>query len=182
MVLTQALFEAYPQDREGVLTTKRSRLLNGPFLATLAREIGIDRLLRLSASEEANGGRSREAALEDAFEAVIGAVFQDGGPDAARRAVLLVFGDLEGRLSASQSDANPKGRLQELIQPVHGNDALRYSLLRTEGADHSRTFEAAVLFKDRVIGIGKGASKKAAEEEAARAALNTLKGGLPAAQ
>jgi ribonuclease-3 len=178
LVLTDALFAQFPEAREGELTKRRSVLGKGEFLSTLAREIGIDRCLRLGANEESTGGRDRDAALEDAFEAVVGAVNVDGGLEAARRAVLAVYGDFAGRLAALEGHANPKGRLQEIIQPAHGNEALRYDVLATEGAEHERTFEVAVYLLGRRLGSGKGTSKKVAEEEAARAALAAVEAGL----
>jgi ribonuclease-3 len=174
LILTEALFSLFPGDREGELTTRRAILGKGEFLSRLARETGIDGCLRLGANEEATGGRSRDAALEDAFEAVVGAVNLDGGLESARKAVLAVYGDIPGRLAALENKSNPKGRLQEIVQPGHGNQALRYEVLATEGADHERKYEVAVYLLERRLGSGRGPSKKAAEEEAARAALVAL--------
>ncbi|HEY4990332.1 MAG TPA: ribonuclease III, partial [Opitutaceae bacterium] len=171
LILTEALFAQFPLAREGELTTRRSVLGKGAFLSRLAREVGLEHCLRLGANEESTGGRDRDAALEDAFEAMIGAVNIDGGLEEARRSVLKIYGDLAARLSALEGHANPKGRLQEIVQPTHGNDALRYDVLATQGADHERTYEVAVFLLDRRVGSGKGSSKTIAEEEAARAAL-----------
>jgi ribonuclease-3 len=174
LVLTEALFSLFPDDREGELTKRRAILGKGLFLSQLARDIGLDACLRLGANEESTGGRNRDAALEDAFEALIGAVNLDGGFEAARRIVHGIYGDLRGRLSAMEGQANPKGRLQEIVQPEHGNNAVRYELLSTEGADHERQYEVGVFLLDRRLGSGRGSSKKVAEEEAARAALAAL--------
>jgi ribonuclease-3 len=174
LILTEALFALFPEANEGDLTKRRSVLGKGVFLARLAREIGLDACLRLGANEEATGGRERDAALEDGFEALVGAIGLDGGIESARRAVLGIYGDLEVRLASLEGQANPKGRLQEIVQPLHGNQAIRYEVLATDGADHEREFEVAVILLDRQIGKGRGSSKKLAEEEAARAALLTL--------
>jgi ribonuclease-3 len=174
LVLTEALFALFPDDREGELTKRRAVLGKGLFLATLARDIGLDTCLRLGVNEESTGGRGRDAALEDAFEAMIGAVNLDGGFEAARRTALGIYGDLAARLEAMESHANPKGRLQEIVQPEHGNNALRYELIATEGADHEKVYEVGVHLLDRHLGTGRGTSKKIAEEEAARAALRTI--------
>ena len=179
LVLTEALFALFPVDREGDLTKRRAVLGKGEFLAGLAREIGLDRCLRLGANEEASGGRARGAALEDAFEALVGAVGLDGGIESARRTVLGIYGDLRGRLAALEGHANPKGQLQEIIQPLHGNQAIRYDVLSTEGADHVRMYEIGVFVQERMLGSGRGPSKKLAEEEAARAALAALGAGPP---
>lgn len=180
LVLTEALYALYPDGTEGELTKRRAILGRGQFLARLAREIGLDACLRLGANEEASGGRGRDAALEDAFEALVGAVNIDGGIEGARRTVLGIYGDISGRLAAGEGNANPKGRLQEIVQPLHGNQALRYEVLATEGADHERKYEVAVFLLERRIGSGRGSSKKVAEEEAARAALASLDAGPPA--
>ena len=175
LVLTDALFRLFPADREGLLSKRRAALANGPFLAQLARELGLDTALRLGTSEESTGGRKRAAALEDAFEALVGAVYLDSDLPTATRVVLGLLGDLPARLAATEDTGNPKGRLQELIQPVHGNDALRYEVLRIEGEDHAREYEVAVLLLGRQLGTGRGPSKKLAEEAAALAALGILR-------
>lgn len=174
LVLTEILFELFPGDREGVLSKRRAALANGVFLAQLAREIGLDQALRLGASEEGSGGRTRPAALEDAFEALIGAIYLDGGLAVARHVVMGLYGHLPDRLAHVEDADNPKGRLQELIQPTHGNNALRYDVQHIAGADHAREYEVAVYLHDRLLGSGRGTSKKSAEEAAARMALATL--------
>jgi ribonuclease-3 len=174
LILTEALFEIFPGDREGLLSKRRAALANGTFLARLAKDIGLDRALQLGGSEESSGGRSRAAALEDAFEALIGAIYLDGDLNRTRRVVLGLYGDLPERLAGVEDVENPKGRLQELVQPLHGNSALRYEVVDVQGEDHARTYEVAVLLRDRQLGIGRGPSKKNAEEEAARAALLTM--------
>jgi ribonuclease-3 len=179
LVLTEALFALHPADREGDLTRRRAVLGNGAFLARLSREIGLEAHLRLGSGEEAAGGRVRNAALEDAFEALLGAVYLDGGLEIARRVALGIYGDIPGRLAALEGHANPKGRLQEIVQPLHGNRALRYEVLATEGADHEKRYEVAVFLLERRIGSGSGSSKKLAEEGAARAALVTLAAETP---
>lgn len=174
LVLTDALFQLYPHDREGELSQRRSSLTKGAFLAQLAREIGLEASLRLGSSEEAGGGRTRASALEDALEALIGAIYLDSDLANVRRVVLALYGPLPERLALTTAD-NPKGRLQELIQPRHGNDALRYDVTRVEGADHAREYEVRVFLLSHPIGTGRGTSKKLAEEAAAQAALDTLK-------
>lgn len=174
LVLTEALFQLFPADREGVLSRHRATLANGVFLARLAREISLDACLRLGASEESTGGRARAAASEDAFEALIGAVYLDSDLPTARRVVLGLYGSLSDRLANIEQVENPKGRLQELVQPKHGNNALRYEVVRIDGQDHAREYEVVVHLLDRPLGTGRGTSKKLAEESAARAALKNL--------
>lgn len=174
LALTEALFHLFPGDREGVLSKRRAALANGAFLAQLAREIGLDACLRLGGSEESTGGRSRASALEDAFEALIGAIYLDSDLATVRRVVRALYGDLPSRLAGVEDVENPKGRLQEKVQPTHGNNAVRYEVLRIEGEDHARQYEVAVHLHDRLLGTGRGSSKKTAEEAAARQALAAL--------
>lgn len=171
LVVSDALFEAFPDEREGVLSRRRSVLTKGVFLMKLSLELGIDSALRLSPSEDADGGRARASTLEDAFEAVVGALYLDAGIDSVRRQILRWYGPLDARLGMHEKHDNPKGRLQELVQPVHGNDALRYELHRIEGAPHERSFDVHLHFLGRKVAEGQGSSKKEAEENAARAAL-----------
>jgi len=174
LLLSEALYAEFPSEREGVLSRRRAILANGTTLALLARELGLDQALRLGPSEESSGGRHRTSALGDAFEALLGAVYLDAGLEAARAVVRAAYGPLPERLAALGDEKTPKSRLQELVQPRHGNDALTYQVVATEGEDHRRTFEVSVSLLGREIGRGRGSSKKAAEEAAAEAALRTL--------
>lgn len=177
-VLTEALFGLFPGEREGILSKRRSALSKGSFLRQLAEELGLDACLRLGASEEATGGRARASTLEDAFEALVGALYLDSDLPTTRRIVLGVYGPILDRLALCEDTDNPKGRLQELIQPRHGNQALRYEVVNVTGEDHAREYEVAVFLADRPLGTGRGTSKKSAEEAAARTALETLKSEL----
>ena len=174
LVVTQALFDLYPLEREGGLSQRRAALTKGSFLAQLAREFGLHACLRLGASEEAAGGRDKASALEDAFEALVGALYLDSDFPTAQRVVLAMYGDILGRLAGVEDHENPKGRLQEMMQPDHGNQALRYEVTATLGADHAREYEVSVFLHERHLGGGRGTSKKLAEEAAARAALTAL--------
>jgi ribonuclease-3 len=175
ILIAEELFQLFPHEREGVLSKRRALLVNGEFLAQLAREIALDECLRLSASEESSGGRTRTSALGDAFEALIGAIYLDSDIDRIRRVARDLYGPLLDRLALVEDVENPKGRLQEQIQATHGNSALRYEVQGIGGEDHAREYTVAVYLLDRPIGSGKGASKKQAEEAAAREALVTLR-------
>ncbi len=174
LLLSEALYAEFPGEREGVLSRRRATLANGTTLALLARELGLDHALRLGPSEESSGGRQRTSALGDAFEALLGAVYLDAGLAAARAVVRAAYGPLPERLAALGDDKTPKSRLQELVQPRHGNDALTYQVVASEGEDHRRTFEVSVNLLGREIGRGRGSSKKAAEEAAAEAGLRGM--------
>ncbi len=176
-ILTAALYRDYPTEREGVLSRRRAVLSKGEFLTQMARDLGLDASLRLSKSEETAGGRSRASILEDAFEALVGAIYLDSDLATTQTLVLGWYGPLSERLVLSEDAENPKGRLQELVQPEHGNVALRYEVSATTGPRHARIFEVEVLLNNKKLGSGSGPSKKVAEEAAARVALATLRSG-----
>jgi len=179
-VLTDALYQAFPQEREGVLSQHRAALSKGGFLSALARDLRLEEGLQLSRSEEEAGGRTRASILEDALEAVIGAIYLDSDLTTVQRVILAWYGPLERRLEGMTANENPKGRLQELIQPEHGNGALRYEVVAATGPRHARVYDVAVYLNAGEIGTGRGSSKKHAEEAAARAALIALRGQSPA--
>ena len=172
LVLSEEIFRLYPNEREGELTNRRKKLVEGRFLAQLARELSLDEHLRVqSASPELARSQS---ALADAFEALVAAIYLDAGYAAARETILRLYGDLPSRLEKTLPADNPKGRLQEFVQPQHGNNALRYEVTSTSGVAHQRAYQVTVYLLDRALGSGEGSSKKLAEEAAARAALQTL--------
>lgn len=174
VVLTEELFRLFPNDREGLLSRRRSSLAKGRFLVGLAQEIGLAECLKLGLSEENSGGRTRASTLEDAFEATVGALYLDSDLATVRRVLMGLYGDLPQRLAATEHEDNPKGRLQEIVQPTHGNFALRYEVTATEGEDHARAYLVAVFLNEKELGRGRGPSKKLAEEGAAREALIAL--------
>lgn len=171
LVLSEVLFHAFPEAREGELSKNRSALSQGKFLHTLALELGIDHNLYLGQSEEQTGGRTRPSILEDALEAILGAIYLDSDLPTARAHLLRWIGPIESRLQDAGGAQNPKGKLQELVQAQHGNHALRYESLHASGEDHAREYESTVYVLDKALGSGRGSSKKAAEEAAAIAAL-----------
>lgn len=173
LVLTEALFGQFPEEREGVLSKRRASLTKGSFLTQMALDLGLDAVLRMSTSEIESGGQQRPSSLEDALEALIAAIFLDSDFPTARRTVLAWYGDLSERISGLASADNPKGRLQELVQPVHGNQALAYRVSETRGEPHQREFSVQLFLNQNLIGEGRGSSKKEAEESAARAALSS---------
>lgn len=173
IVAADTLFRLYPEAREGLLSKRRAVLVNRDMLARLAREQGLDEALRFGKGE--TRGRELPSALSDAFEAVVGAIYLDSDFATARDFVLRAFGDLGARLEATEEEDNPKGRLQEIVQPVHGNFALRYEMVRADGEQHAREYEVVVYLNGQPVGTGRGSSKKIAESEAARAALAVVK-------
>jgi ribonuclease III len=174
-VLSDALFREFSGEREGVLSRRRAGLTRGDFLSKLAHDLGVDAALRLGQSEEDAGGRKRASILEDALEAIVGAIYLDSDFGTVQRVVLHWYGSLAARLALTEESENPKGRLQELVQPEHGNTALSYEVTDSTGPKHAREYEVAVSLNGRELGRGRGSSKKTAEEKAAHVALVTLK-------
>lgn len=174
-ILTDALFREYTTEREGVLSRRRAGLTKGEFLCQLARDLGVDAAVQLGQSEEDAGGRGRDSILEDALEAIIGAIYLDSDFATVQAVVTKWYGSIPERLARTEGNENPKGQLQEIVQPEHGNGALRYDVVNATGPKHAREYEVVVLLNGREIGLGKGSSKKAAEEEAARVGLETLR-------
>lgn len=173
LVLTQELYNTFLDVSEGPLTKARAQMVNRRTLADQAQRLGLGQYLILSRGEEVNGGRQRRSSLADAFEALLGAVFLDGGFDEAREFILRCFRDAFGELTSIPSLDNPKGELQEALQE-QSSEAPHYKVTSTTGPDHDRVFECAVVHGGMELGRGKGKSKKAAESEAAHAALQTL--------
>ncbi len=176
LVLTQKLYEQFPGFDEGPLTKARAKLVNRKPLAERARALGLGAHLILSRGEETSGGRERASALADAYEALLGAIFLDGGYAAAREFILREFAGAFGELSTLPLIENPKGELQELLQ-ARSPHAPEYQTVQVAGADHDPLFECAVHHEGVELARGCGKSKKDAESEAARAALIKLKNG-----
>ena len=174
LVLTRELYEKFPMVSEGPLTKARAQMINRRTLAEQARRLELQNDLILSRGEEANLGRSRASALADAFEALIGAVFLDGGFDAAGAFVLRSFREAFGELTSIPTLENPKGELQEILQ-ARSPEAPQYVVAAESGPDHDRDFECVVTHGGIELGRGRGKSKKAAESEAAVAALKRLR-------
>lgn len=174
LVITCELYERFPSFDEGPLTKARAELVNQRTLAAQGRALGLGDFLILSRGELAQGGRERASTLADAFEAVIGAIYLDGGYEAASQFVLRCFKDSFGEFPALPNLINPKGELQEFLQ-AGSNEAPRYEVTSASGPDHDRDFECAVFHEGRELARGAGKSKRAAESEAALAALMKLK-------
>ena len=174
LVLTRELYDKFPAFGEGPLTKGRAKLVNRRTLAEHARRLGLGTYLILSRGEELHGGRERLSGLADTFEALLGAIFLDGGFEAARDFILRQFHGEFGELSALPILENPKGELQELLQSV-STEAPQYSVVSATGPDHDRLFECTVLHRGVELARGRGKSKKAAESEAALVALSKLR-------
>jgi ribonuclease-3 len=174
LILTAELYEKFPQFSEGPLTKARAQMVNRKTLAQQAKRINLGEYLILSRGEKANVGRGRTSAVGDAFEAIVGAIFLDGGFEAAREFVLRSFRDAFGELTVIPNLENPKGELQEWLQ-ANSPIAPEYEIVCVNGPDHDRDFECVVRHEGTDLARGKGKSKKLAESDAALMALNVLK-------
>jgi ribonuclease-3 len=171
-IVTTFVYDEYPQLSEGELAKLRAVVVSAETLTRLANEVDLGAALRLGKGEDASGGRGKPSILADAMEAVIAAVFLDGGLDAAREVVLAM---LEGSIreqATGPGGGDYKTRLQELA--AQRVDQLPRYQLRHEGPDHSKRFFASVSLRGEVYGTGEGRSKKAAEQAAAREAWARL--------
>jgi ribonuclease III len=181
LCISHYLFERFPRKKEGELTKYKSIIVSGKYLVRLAEEIGLGDYLRLSESEDRTGGRHRASILEDAFEALIGAIYLDGGMPAAEAFVRRhILDDLDLR-QASRENRNYKSLLLELSQG-RGTGTPVYRVVEELGPDHSKFFVVEVCLGELGIGRGTGASKKKAEQAAAREGLKLLKDGGAASE
>ena len=170
VVSSEFLFHAYPKLTEGELTKLRASIVCEPTLALCTEEMHLGEYLFLGKGEDHTGGRTRKSVLSDALEAVIGAIYLDGGFANAKEFVLkYIMKDIEHKHLFYDS----KTILQEVVQGEH--ETLTYVLLGETGPDHDKTFEVGVLIGQKEISTGKGHTKKAAEQEAAYQALLVLK-------
>jgi len=165
------LFARFPEVREGELTRLRSLLVNTQALADLARSLKLDNNLYIGKGEESQGGRRRDSLLSDALEAVLGAVFEDGGFNAAYKVVLYIFKDRWPTTLGTGQQKDNKTLLQELSQRLFKHRPV-YSLLESNGPEHAKSFKVCLELPDGQNFIADGPSLKRAEQEAARIALN----------
>lgn len=175
LALTEALYGKFPDAREGELTKMRSGYARGDYMAQIARKLKLHQYLLLKERDRDAGIGKKDSALGDAFESVIGAVYLDSDWETARVVILRLYDDLKKSPVEKGVIANPKGVLQEMIQPEFGNKALRYETTAQDGNPHERVFEVTVYCNDKKIGVGKGRNKKEAAEAAATKGIAKLK-------
>ena len=171
LVSSEFLFHNNPKLPEGELTKTRASMVCEPALAFCARDLDLGEYLLLGKGEDATGGRKRESVTSDAMEALIGAIYLDGGFANAKEFVLkYILTDIEHK----QLFYDSKTILQEIVQAGY-NEELNYQLIREEGPDHDKRFVVEARIGEKSIGEGMGHTKKAAEQEAAYQALLKLK-------
>jgi len=171
LVSSQFLFEEMPDKTEGDLTKMRSSLVCEPSLAYCAKELNLGEYIRLGKGEEATGGRMRDSITSDVMEAIIGAIYLDGGFDKAKEFIYkFILSDLENKKLFYDS----KTILQEIVQGKN-NGTLHYEVIAETGPDHDKLFLVEARIDDRKISEGSGRTKKAAEQQAAYQAILKIK-------
>ncbi len=171
LVSSEFLFKTFPQMPEGDMTKTRASLVCEPTLAFCAQEIELGGFLLLGKGEDATGGRERDSVVSDAMEALIGAIYLDGGFASAKEFVhRFILNDMEHKKLFYDS----KTILQEIVQG-HTSDVLTYVLIGEDGPDHHKSFEVSAMLGDREIGRGVGRTKKSAEQLAAYRGILTIR-------
>jgi len=173
MIVTDLLHRRDPDGAEGKKSRKRARLVSAPSLARRAADLGLPDLLLLGRGEERTGGRAKTALWANAYEALVAAVYLDGGFEAVQRFLRDEFArDVE---DGSDATEDPKSALQELLQG-QGRPVPRYAVVAEEGPSHRRRFRVECRLDGGLVTVGEGYSKKVAQQEAAREALERLRG------
>lgn len=171
LVTSDYLYHQYPDMLEGDLTKLRASIVCEPTLAKVAMDINLGSFIQLGKGEEFSGGRTRASVLSDTFEAIIGAIFLDGGLESARTFLTSnLLKDFDSKIFFVDS----KTHLQEIIQKT-SEEPLVYKVVNEIGPDHEKIFEVIVKHNNTIIGKGSGRSKKSAEQEAAFNAIHNMK-------
>ena len=172
LAIAHLLLEAHPEAKEGELSKMRAALVNTSSLAEIARHIELGKFIRLSRGELANGGANRPSILADVMEAVVGALYREGGFLKALDCARTLFGDMVNDVTPR----DPKTELQEALHSI-GSDAPGYLLECVEGPEHEPTFISVVKVDGQIVGRGSGTTKKASQQQAAAEALTFLSPG-----
>ena len=170
LVISEYLFRHFGGEAEGQLTKLRSRLVSRETLRMHAAALDLGRYLLMGRGEETSGGRERTSTLADAFEALIGAIYLDGGLDTAKEFILAQARSDLAQLAEEPIEINPKGHLQELLQSISPRSPV-YELISQSGPEHEKTFVVQAVWEGMVLGQGSGRSKKQAETAAALEAM-----------
>jgi len=169
-IISEELYRRLHDVEEGVLTKLRALVVCEKSLADCGRQIKVGKYILVGKGEECTGGRDKDALLADALEAVIGAVYLDGGYEAAKDVVLRLFKSRMDDALSGKLASDYKTTLQEKLQAA-GEARISYELDREEGPDHDKVFHINLFYAGRLIGAGQGRSKKEAEQNAAKEAL-----------
>lgn len=171
-VVAHAVFAGYPDEPEGNLSKKKSLLVSRPSLALWGEALDIGAYLHLGVGEESTGGRTRQSLLANAVEALIGAIYLDGGYEAAAKFIRAWYAERHGSLL----ETDHKSKLQEILQKRHKSPPV-YETTSSTGPDHDKVFQITVRLAERELGRGAGKSKKEAEQAAACDALRRMEKG-----
>lgn len=170
LCVSDELFHRFPLAREGAMTEMRSRLVSEPVLAAISRSLGLDNLIRLGIGEERQDGRNKDSLLADAFEAVLAAVYEDGGFVECKKVIAEIYADLWPAQISPPKEKDPKSRLQEECQKRYRQLPV-YTLFAANGPDHARVFNVKLALPDGREFAGTDSSAKKAGQAAAAAAL-----------
>jgi ribonuclease-3 len=173
LVIATELFHRDREVDEGALSARQSQLVCEPALAEVARQLELGDYLRLGRGEALSGGRTKPSLLADAYEAVLAAVYLDGGAEAARAVISRLHSNALSGARETSAPNDFKSRLQTHVQSEL-NIQPRYEIIGESGPAHDKVFTARVVVDDEPLGQGEGGSKKSAEQEAARTALESL--------
>ena len=169
--VTEHLFRMFPDFGEGQLTKLRTRIVSRTALRNRAAKLDLGSYIMMGRGEEASGGRERASTLADVFESLVGAIYLDGGFDAARIFILRQMEEIFTEIANQPEEINPKGFLQEILQAIEPT-APEYQILSQSGPEHSKNFICCVVWNGQELGRGCGSSKKEAQVAAAQAALS----------
>ena len=170
VIVTEHLFQMFKDFSEGQMTKLRTRIVSRMALRERAIALGLGSFLMMGRGEESSGGRERASNIADAFEAVVGAIYLDGGFEASRIFLLRQMEEVFAALAGQPEEINPKGILQEKLQSIAPN-APEYELLSQTGPEHSKRFLCRVMWNGQELGRGEGLSKKEAQVAAAESAI-----------
>ncbi len=168
------LYNVEPKLKEGVMSKKRAEIVCEASLSRIIRERNLAKDIRLGKCEINTGGNKKDAILADMFEAILGAVYLDGGYDEANRICLDMIKSTIDYVVSKEDTLDYKTRLQEILQR-NGNVKIEYVLEKEQGKDHAKMFFSAVYFNDKKIGEGSGKTKKLSEQNAAKQAIEKIK-------
>jgi len=174
LAISHLLMESFPEIKEGDLSKYRASLVSESGLYHIARELHLGDYLLLGKGEEQTNGRKKPSIISDAFEALIGAIYLDGGFAEALRIIAKLFSPLLNKITLGKSINDFKTELQEYSQDTFQSPP-EYRVEKETGPDHDKTFYVSVYLKEKLMGLGKGKSKKEAEQNAAKEALACLK-------
>lgn len=178
LVVTEELYQRFPKESEGELTHLRASLVRGATLARWAKRMELGEKLLMGRGEEASGGRHRPANLANVMEAILGALYLDQGLEAVRKVVVPLLEDEVAQHWPKNLEKDPKSGLQELTQALWQLTP-SYHTVEIEGPEHHRRFTVEVLVGEKPLGQGTGASKRQAQQAAARAAMEGIKSEPP---